>query len=388
MVRSQLPLGRVVGVVGGAGGARLAGSLALSCALLAPAPARAFLLALAPGEEATPLWERALVVFDPLSESQTVVAQAAVRGAPSSFAALVPVPKGVEIGYTTTSIWRELNAQVGARVVYEQRLSLRPFFWVARALSERRGGARARAPQPGVWRSKHTGIYATESALHEWLISKGLTLSAPTMTTLKDIYAQGLSVAALWVKPNPGPDDLHEETWTSTWVISAPSTAPHYWVARPRAPHALLDLGEAPTALTLIMLTEWPTRLAKSGSRRALSWDALDAGGGALGAEALEGGRVVAYKEVSREDVARLNDKLRGAPWSFRRGGGLTRFEASPAAGVWRASFERSLEPPRVEAAAEVRERAHELAVPLEPALLALYGLWWLWFRYAQREEG
>jgi len=97
---------------------------------------------------------------------------------------------------------------------------------------------------------------------------------------------------------------------------------------------------------------------------------------------------VVAYKEVSRENVARLNDKLRGAPWSFRRGGGLTRFEASPAAGVWRASFERSLEPPRVEAAAEVRERAHELAVPLEPALLALYGLWWLWFRYAQREEG
>lgn len=360
---------------------------ALTALLLAPPEARAFLLALAPGEQAAPLWERALVVFDPLSESQTVVAQAALKGAPSSFAVLVPVPKGVELSYTTTSVWRELNAHVGPRVIYERRLSLKPYFWLARALNARQRAEGERAPEPGVWRSKHTALYATESALHEWLISKGLTLSAPTMLSLKEIYEQGLAVAALWVKPNPAAGEVHHETWTSTWIITAPATSPHYWVARPGAPHPLLDEAEAPSALTVVTLTEWPTRLAKSGSRRALSWDDLTPRG-ALGPEALEGARVVAYKDISREDVVRLNDKLRGPAWSFRRGGGLTRFEGSVSSGVWRASFERSVEPPRVERDAEVRERSHELPVPIEPVLLALYGLWWLWFRYAQREEG
>lgn len=353
-------------------------------------PASAVLVALAPGEETSPLLERVLVTFDPLSESQTVVAQASLQGALKHFAVLTAVPKGVEISYTTTAIWNELNRYVGPKVIYERTLDLQPYLYLWELLSDQPKQRGADLETYGVWRSKHTGVYATEASLHEWLISQGLTLSTSHALSVKDIYAHGLAVAVIEVKPKRPKAHAHEVTWTSTWIFTSPSISPHYWLARPRLPRPLNDdYGplEAIYPLNLTTLTEWPTKLASAGEPSS-SWGELRAPLRVKhGDETLEEARLTAYAKVNREHVARFNKKLISTRWNFRRGGTLTQLEAQPREGVWKVALERAYEAPRVERIVQTRERRYSLPLPIEPLIAILYGLWWLWFRYAQEES-
>jgi len=365
---------------------------ALSLLFYAP-PTSAVLVALAPGEKTAPLLERVLVTFDPLSESQTVVAQTSLRGALKHFAVLTAVPKGVEISYTTTAIWNHLNRYVGPKVIYERSLDLQPYSYLWGLIVDDSNERSVSLETYGVWRSNHTGVYATEAALHEWLISQGLTLSASHALSVKDIYASGLAVAVIEVKPKRPDVHAHETTWTSTWIFTSPSASPHYWVARPRLPRPLSEAPsplEARYPLNLTTLTEWPTQLAQpSGlsSRSRLSSSRLEGAQHAVSeAEALSETRMTAYAKVSREHVSRFNKKLQSTRWNFRRGGTLTQLETQPREGVWRVALERSSEDPQVERILQTRKRRYTLPLPIEPLLALLYGLWWLWFRYAQEE--
>ena len=358
---------------------------ALSLAIYAH-PTGAVLVALAPGEETTPLLERVLVTFDPLSESQTVVAQTSLKGALKHFAVLTAVPKGVEITYTTTAIWNHLNRYVGPKVIYERSLDLQPYSYLWGLISDDQSEHDATLETYGVWRANHTGVYATEAALHEWLISQGLTLSASHALSVKDIYANGLAVAVIEVKPKRPEVHAHETTWTSTWIFTSPSASPHYWVARPRLPRPLSEAPgplEARYPLNLTTLTEWPTQPARLSSSSGKLENSLRS---ASTAEPLPEMRLTAYSKVSREHVSRFNKKLNSTQWNFRRGGTLTQLEAKPREGVWQVALERSFELPQVERIIQTRERRYALPLPIEPLLGLLYGLWWLWFRYAQEE--
>jgi hypothetical protein len=319
------------------------------------------------------------------------VAQAALSGAPDRFALLIAVPKGVEITYTTTAIWRELKRRVGPRVTYEQTLKLSVYSLLWRALNHTELTNTRPQERRGVWRSQHTGVYATESALHEWLISKGLVLSAPHALTVKEVYAKGLAVAALFVNPKREEGHQHKETWSSTWIFTSPASAPSYWATRPKLPKPFKrepSPTDQPYTLTLTTLTEWPTKVPRSGQALRGDWGTLSSEDTQRAHNnSLSAPLVTAYTEVDREQVARFNHSLHSTRWHFRRGGALTQLEAEPLEGVWQVNFERSYEAPKVRRRTEAHAREHHLPLPLEPLLLCLYGLWWLWFRYAAAED-
>lgn len=368
--------------------------LILICALstlqlcLITLPAQAILVALSPGEQTSPLLERVLITFDPLSESQTVVAQASLKGALKHFAVLTAVPKGVEISYTTTAIWNELSKHVGPKIIYERSLDLQPYFYIWKLLIDAPPKLDATLESFGVWRSNHTGVYATEAALHEWLISQGLTLSASHALGVKEIYAHGLAVAVIEVKPKRSNPHAHETTWTSTWIFTSPSASPHYWLARPKLPHPLAqEYGalESIYPINLTTLTEWPTQLVTQISRFSSEKEHENLRLKDI-QKYLDQVRLTAYAKVGREHVSRFNQKLNSTRWNFRRGGTLTQLEARPREGVWKIALERTHEVPQVQRLTETKIRKYTLPLPIEPLLCLLYGLWWLWFRYAQDE--
>ena len=63
---------------------------------LCPAPVSAAVVAPAPGRTVTLVEEDTLLVFDPLTSSQTVIMQLEIEGTASPFGLLIPTPKPAE----------------------------------------------------------------------------------------------------------------------------------------------------------------------------------------------------------------------------------------------------------------------------------------------------
>ena len=350
--------------------------------------AQGFLLALPPGVEHTKLWERALIVFDPLTKSQTSISQVSVTGAVKSFAVLVPTSNDTEITYTTTSIWRKLQSHTTPKTRSRRTLKLEPYSWFIRQLIPTIFDPPTLPHKRDVLRSKSTTIHLTEDELHVWILKKGLTLTASQSLSVKEIYESGSKVATLWVKSKRKrtiqKEPLADETWTSTWIMTKDTSDPSYRLVNPTPIHPKLNTHSRSGILKIYLLTEWPSTTE---IQRVSSYENS---GNPIDAQSRPKPWLQPLEtySISRAQVNQLNAKLRSTMWNFKRKGVLSYFEGRAPQGVNNLYFKRNdMMNDLTLSNVITEERVHRFSFPLEVILILLYGLWWLWCRYARVER-
>ena len=191
------------------------------------------LLALPSGESERINWERALVVYDRLSQQQTVIGEVSVSGSPSHFAILLATPI-LTVSYTTTRIWRKMRPYVSHRSKLVKSLKINPYSVILRAL---RTPPQARDQSEGkiaVLKSSDTQVHLLERDLHAWLIRRGLTLTPEQALSVKKVYREKFVITALHVKPrHQNSKKSPTETWTSSWVFTHEVQHPYYLYLSP-----------------------------------------------------------------------------------------------------------------------------------------------------------
>ena len=320
------------------------------------------------------LWEKVLIVFDPMIEQQTAVTQVAISGSPSSFAILIPVRKSSEIHYTTTSIWRALERQMNTFQNYQREIKIYPYSWVLRHLIPGIGQEINKSFKRDVLRSKNTLIHDSELELHQWLLSKGLLLNTDNALSVKKVYQQGKVIACLWITPSAyqtskqkNGSSAAQHTLSSSWIITSPTHEPFYETLFPSSLDPTMSTYRLSTKVDLTLLTEWKSQM---------EWDHSD-----LGIQ-----QAHKLKNIDRFRVQQLNQKLRSTRWSFNRSGVLSQFNIQAHTGYRTLYFksQRNYEGKK-EGITHIKQ--HDFHISIEICLLLLWVLWWVWFKYAQNKR-
>jgi hypothetical protein len=360
----------------------------------------AFLLALPPGEISVPLRERALVTYDPLSETQTVITQVAIEGSPSSFGILILIPStSLKVTYTTTSIWRALKPFTHSKEFWHRTLKMDTYSWLHHIFLSERSPRFNDENSKEVLRSTATESHSSEAEMHQWLLGRGLSLTPNEALAVKEAYRAGQSILTLWVKRRRGdalpaspskdvtrPSAL-KEIWTSTWIYTTSTKRPYYLSLAPRSIHPRLDLLPRRYSFEINILTEGFSQARWRPKRERLFEK------GDLDSHSLKGHTPTSilpfahYRSISRREVNTLNAKLRSTFWSLKRSGILTHYVIDPQEGMSPLDFQMTDILPKSSSSKIIREQVHKIDVPIEGILSLLYGLWWLWFRYARKME-
>ncbi len=326
--------------------------------------AEAALVVLPSGEPHSLMWERVLIVYDSLSKQQTVIGEAAVSSSPSQFAVLIATPKNAVINYTTTRIWRKLRPyiKVPERTVRALDLSVDSWLWNRFAFQDQK--VAKHKEHIDVLKSRDTQVHIQERALHEWLISRGLSLSPQQALSIKKVYQLGFSVAALHVRPRHKANEaLADETWTSTWIFSYEVDKPHYmslWPSQKEfARFNQKDLAQAHqnnlSSTDKLKLTFISDQALKP-KHRSIS-ETED--------EQIDG----LLKSLDRLQLKALNQSLNAQNWSFNRRGILSHFELNAPLGLQHIRAVACDEKKIIAPPAKLKVQNYKLSIPIEVLL-------------------
>ena len=336
----------------------------------------AALLALPSGESESLIWERALIVYDRLSEQQTVIGEVSITGSPSHFAILIATPQVAVIDYTTTRIWRKLKPYIQQKTTKTRRLQVTPYSAIWQLFKPNVTKSSRIQQKIDVLKSTDTQIHTKERALHEWLIRRGLSLTPEQALSIKKVYRDGLTLTTLHVKPRRRRDDvIIEQTWTSTWVFTHEVRDPHYLYLAPTslalntnqsAGHDHRENDEEPRARLKLSFISDQALIHQFDS-------SLNSPRQRINTKRATGPLQGVMKILSRLEISELNHALSTENWSFNRRGILTSFELEPPHGIQKIRGEevesREIKPLDT----LVKERLYVLSIPIELALLFFY---------------
>jgi hypothetical protein len=331
---------------------------------LCPAPVSAAVVAPAPGRTVTLVEEDTLLVFDPLTSSQTVIMQLEVEGTASPFGLLIPTPKPAEVVRVSERVRRALRGMLHPRAQVQRILDVEYYSWAASCAVRDVGedddpeAAEARVPTAA---AELTPLGNAPERLHDWLLKEGFTLAPAQAAWLSELRTRGWSVVGVTVRPpvteGPPPSRLRGPVL----AITHEAEEPIYAAAMP--PFAVIDEGEGERPpLELAVLSEW-----------------------AVSVDAAENHEPFFADAVSGRDVLRLASEAGGNPWNFRRDGTLTAFEIDRPRGLGIVRFVRTEPRPTIHPPVRHEMKTHRLRVPVELLVLALSLLIWTWMRYARR---
>ncbi len=333
---------------------------------LTAGPAGAAVVAPPPGREVVTLEEHVLVVYDPLTASQTIVVQHIFEGTNTPFGLLIPTPAPARVVTPSERLRRAIQNRLHPRGAVRRTLEVDFVSWAGscalRTVGDEPEGDDKNKRLPNA-RSRGTNLGNAPEPIHDWLLENGFTIAPAQAAWLNELRAQGWSVAAVVVDP-PGrgeapPARLRGPVLALTHEASEPVYAAGH-------PPFAIDAGEGSTAalpaLEVAVLTEWSVDLDTQLAPEPFFADLL-----------------------TGRDIARMGSEAGGLPWAFRRDGSLTAFriERTPGLGVLR--FARTEARPPVRPAPTPRVRAHRLEIPVELLLLVVVLGSWLWLRHWKR---
>lgn len=345
------------------------GLLALAIAL--PTLANAAVFAPRPGRDVRVVRTQALVVFDPLSASQTVVFHHEVEGTADGYAVVVPVPEDARVRRVSDRLMRAVDARLHPTARSRRALQVEVTSWV--------GGCAVRTvgdhpTNPTSRKVPHSSgepqlVGRGSEGLHDWLLERGYTLAPAQAAWLSRLRAAGWTFVAMAVRPpdldGPPPPRIRGPAIAITHDAPVPILAV-------RQPPFAVDGGRSSDGppLEVGVLTEWsvdvelpaPTPPFYSGT-------------------------------LTGRQVTRLGADAGGVPWAFRRGGTLTGFLFPTAAadamtvdgapGVVR--FPRTEPRPAITPPPRDDLKSFVLKVPLELPLLLGGVVFWGWRRRRTR---
>lgn len=328
-------------------------------------PAQAVIIAPSPGQEVVALEERVLLVFDPLTASQTVIVQHTFEGTTAPFGLIIPTPDPARVSLGTERLERAIVNKLHPKA-RDRRILDVEFVWWTKSCAVREVGdgrtGQGRASRPPIARGKSEALGPAEDRLHEWLLNRGFTMSPAQAAHLNRLRSRGWSVVAVEVRPK-APKGLPAARIRGP-VIAMTHQADEPIYAGSQPPFDIEGEVGTATPLEIGVLTEWAVSPDTDLSLEPFYADAL-----------------------TGRDVSRLGAEAGGLPWAFRRDGTLTafRFEREDVPSVLR--FVQSPPRPRIRPEPKPQVRAHSMQLPVElPLLGGIFGIWaWIRLRQGRR---
>jgi len=340
-------------------------SLCAALGALAPlSPARSAVIAPPPGQEIIVTQERVLIVFDPLTGSQTVLVQHTFVGTSAPFGLIIPTPKPARAQVAPERLRVAVSKRLHPVARPRRTLEIELVSWVGacavREVGETAAGGGGKRRLPNA-RGEPALIGGSPEPLHDWLLNHGFTLAPAQAAWLSDLRARGWSAVAVVVRPpsvdGPPPAELRGPVI----ALTHPADEPVYAAAQP--PFALAGAArnnEGPP-LEIAVLTEW-----------AVDVDAPDPPAPFFAAT------------LSSRDISRISVESGGLPWSFRRDGTLTAFELPRPPGRGIVRFVRTEPRPAVRPTPQVDLLPQKVSIPVELILVALALGVWAWLRFGR----
>lgn len=332
-------------------------------AAFAAGPASAALVAPPPGQDVVMLEEHVLLVFDPLTGTQTMLIDHVFEGTATPFGIIIPTPAPAQVSTPSDRLRQAVQARLHPLGKVRRTLDVELVSW-ARGCALRPVGdgvGETQAERGGAGTSvQATSLGMAPEPMHEWLLAHGFTLAPAQAAWLTELTAQGWSLVGVVVRPPAGGATPPPRLQGPVLAITHEAQRPIYAGGHP--PFAIDARGRpAPPPLEVGVLTEWAVNLDAEAQPEPFFADAL-----------------------SSADVGRLGSEAGGLPWAFRRDGTLTAFrlERPPGAGILQFSRTDPRPPLRPEPRPQIR--AHRLKIPVEAFLLAVVGAVWLWLRFGR----
>ncbi len=328
--------------------------------------AQAAVVAPPPGQEVVVISEHVLLVYDPLTQSQTIVLQHIFEGTSTPFGLLIPTPKPARVSLPSERLRKAIRGRLHPRGRVRRTLDIELVTWVGGcALREvgddPAGGGKAKAPPAP--KADASTLGAAPEPLHDWLLDNGFTVSPAQAAWLARLRANGWSVVGVVVTPRPVGLAPPPTLRGPVIAITHEADGPGYAAAHP--PFALDRAGSDGPPLEVAVLTEW-----------------------AVSVEAPVVPQPFFAARITDRDVARIGAEAGGLPWAFRRTGTLTAFDVKrPDTEDGLLRFGRAHPRSTIKPAPTPRLRAHHFRVPVELFLALIAGAVWWWMRFGRRRK-
>ncbi len=308
--------------------------------------------------------ERALLVYDPLTSSQTIVVQHFFEGTYSPFGLLIPTRKPAEVQRASERLAKSLRNRLHPRGRLRRTLDVEFVSWVKGCAIREVGDdpfVEAKAKEPPAAAAAETANLGTaQDRLHDWVLSHGFTLSPAQTEWISRLRSSGWAVVGVVVRPPVTGLAPPPVLRGPVLVLTHAAEGPTYAAAHP--PFALNGPASEPPKLELAVLTEWAVSVDVPGARDPFFAAVL-----------------------SDRDVVRIGTESGGLPWAFRRNGTLTAFELPRPEGEGIARFTRGHPRPTTKPRATPRIRADHVRLPIELLLLVVGLAVWGWLRFGRR---
>lgn len=324
----------------------------------------------APGQSVELLEEKVLLVYDPLTASQTAVVQHTFAGTASPFGLIVPVPDQATVRTHSQRLRNAIHGRLWPSGRVQRTLSVELSSWAAGCAlrdvgdgvpvpgeDDDDGGPRGSAVET-------TTLGTAPEPLHDWLLEHGFTIAPAQAAWLNELRASGWGLVGVTVSPRAVDGAPQPRMRGPVFSITHDAQEPLYAARHP--PFALVA-GDGPgPALELAVLTEWAVAVDVDRPPRPFFADVL-----------------------TEKAVHRLGTDAGGLPWAFRREGTLTAFAVQrPTAGLGIVRFVRTDPWPTIRPTPAPRIRANTLRLPIEVVLLLVGLAVYAWRRPSRRRLG
>ena len=342
--------------------------------LLLAAGAEAAVVAPPPGQQVTVLSEHVLLVYDPLTTSQTIVVQHIFEGTSSPFGLLIPTPRPARVSLPSERLRRAIRNRLHPRGRVKRTLDIELTTWLGscalRDVGDPQAGGKA-AKAPPAPKAVASSLGTAPEPLHDWLLDNGFTVSPAQASWVSRLRAEGWSLVGVVVTPRPGGVAPAPRLRGPVLAITHEAEGPSYAAAHP--PFALSSKGSVGPPLEVAVLTEWAVSVESEASDTA----------------AASGAEPFYAAGITDRGIARIGAEAGGLPWAFRRNGTVTAFDVQRpgAVGEGILRFGRTHPRPTIRPAPTPRIRAHRFRVPVELFLLLVGGGAWWWMRFGRRRQ-
>jgi len=311
------------------------------------------------------LEERVLLVYDPLTASQTTLMQHIFEGTSAPFGLLIPSPHAARIVLPSERLQRAIQKRLHPRGRVRRVLELEYVSSLSGCALREVGdgrGVESQSKRPSPARARPTSLGSAAEPIHDWLLKNGFTLSPAQSSWLSELRSRGWSILGIVVQPpssGPGPPP---QLRGPVLALSHQANQPGYPGGHPS--FSIMGGGEK-SLLEIAVLTEWAVQLDSDPSLKPFY-----------------------ANSISAKEIARISSESGGLPWAFRRAGTLSAFQVQRPTDLGVLHFRRSDPRPSIRPKPQVQQRVHHLRIPIELLLLIFTLGIWLWLRFGRRKRG
>lgn len=323
--------------------------------------ARAAIIAPSPGQTIETLEEHAMIIFDPLTGTETLVLQHIFSGTSRPFGILIPTPTPTQVSIQPESLSRAIHQRLHPKGPERSTLDVQFISWAAscaiRQVGDEPNSQKGNASAPTT-KAEGNHLGSAPEPVHDWILKNGFTLSPAQAVWIRSLQNTGWSLTGIVVRPMQS-DGQAPPSRLKGPVISLTHAAEEPVFAAGHPPFALHSNQSKYPDLEIAVLTEWSVNIESMYTE------------------------VPFYSDmISGHEAARLSSESTRS-WAFRRDGSLTAFHIPRDESTNILRFTPTDPRPTIKPVPAATVRPHHLRIPVEAffiiTILGVYGLIRAW---------